>query len=294
MAITLTERVDSRESTTGLNRSIILHYILEGTADDMTAKRELLAATPTIYDYLTRGDVRVLAIWVNEDTDEGAWDCTVPYVSNIIQPGDYTTSFDTTGGTQHISHIGEYGSDDELRTISKWPPEATDYHGAIGVTGDGADMTAEGVDVVAPIYQWTEVHNLPDSVVTPEYRQMVFVLTGRFNQDVFREFLPGEVLFMGGVGDKHGLMEDGQSDWQVAFSFAAQLTVGVLDERITVARPEKMTIGDIVVTQKYGWDYLWAHYRRTPTASQMGVKADGAYVERVCRPGDFNWLQIGA
>jgi len=49
---TLTEHIDSREWTTGKKRSVTMHYILDGTADDLEAKTLLLASTPTEYDGL--------------------------------------------------------------------------------------------------------------------------------------------------------------------------------------------------------------------------------------------------
>jgi len=299
MAIEIIERVTSRETIVGDNPRIIFHFNLAGTASDLVAKAELRTATPVRYDFLTRDSLEVDPIWVDEETDTGEWDCTVTYAGEV-EPGDFTTSFDTTGGTQHITHIGEYGSDDDLRTISIWPASAISYRGAIGVTGEGPDMSVEGVDIVTPTYRWSESHRLADNVVTNDYRERLFILTARFNQEFFRQFLPGEVLFMGAVGAKTGYDVPGAggdpmagAPWEINFYFGAQMSVGLTDQRATVARPDKIMIGDIEVTQKHGWDYLWADYRRITSGSQMGVKPRGAYVERVYRPGDFSWLEIG-
>ena len=59
-------------------------------------------------------------------------------------------------------------------------------------------------------------------------------------------------------------------------------------------RPSKIVIGNITVDQKYGWDYLWAHCIRSKETTRMVTRPDGVYIERVYRPGDFNWLEIGA
>ena len=44
---TLTEKIDSRETVTGERPSVTMHYILDGTSDDITAKTLLLNSTPT-------------------------------------------------------------------------------------------------------------------------------------------------------------------------------------------------------------------------------------------------------
>ena len=51
---TLTEKIDSRERTTGERPSVTMHYVLDGTSDDLTAKTLLLSSTPATYDGLCR------------------------------------------------------------------------------------------------------------------------------------------------------------------------------------------------------------------------------------------------
>lgn len=296
MAITITEDVDSREATVGENPTITLHYTLEGTADDLAAKAAIAAEAPATYDNLTRGDARVRPLFVDAAANEGIWECEVTY-GNVALPFDYTISFDTTGGTQHVTQALLPESVNTYK--APWLSVAANHHGAIGVTGSGDDTTVEGVDVVAPVYRWTETHWQPDDVVTPAYREKLFVLTACFNNEFFREYLPGEVLFMGASGSKTGYspLHGGDTEWwEISYGFAAQLTVGVVDERLNVERPETITIGEIVVEQKYGWDYLWVQYGRfkaTQAAAGIEIKPAAAFIERVYRPGDFSWLEIG-
>lgn len=297
MSITITEDNDSREATVGDNPTITLRYTLVGTADDLAAKAALLAEAPTTYDNLARGEVDVVSRGVDEDTGEGIWKCEVVYGNVTALPFDYTISFDTTGGTQHITQALLPESVSVWK--APWYGLAANHHGAIGVTGHGDDTTVEGVDVVSPTYTWTETHWQPDDVVTADYRERLFVLTGRFNESFFREYLPGEALFMGAAGGKTGYspLHGGDDEWwEISYRFAAQLTVGHVDERLNVDRPASIIIGEIEITEKYGWDYLWVQYGRyasTQAAAGMIVKPMAAFIERVYRPGDFSWLQIG-
>lgn len=49
---TLTEKIDSREWTTGERPSVTMHYVLDGTSDDLTAKALLPSSTPAEPDGL--------------------------------------------------------------------------------------------------------------------------------------------------------------------------------------------------------------------------------------------------
>jgi hypothetical protein len=67
---TRTEKIDSREWTTGERPSVTMHYVPDGTSDDLTAKTLLLSSTPTEYDGLARDDCSLEPIFV--DTAAGA------------------------------------------------------------------------------------------------------------------------------------------------------------------------------------------------------------------------------
>ena len=78
---TLTEKIDSREWTTGERPSVTLHYILDGTSDDLTAKTWLLNSTATEYDGLARDDCSLEPIFVDTAAGAGKWDCRARYVA---------------------------------------------------------------------------------------------------------------------------------------------------------------------------------------------------------------------
>ena len=102
MAITVDEKFESRESMTGPNAWIERVYVIRGTDDDIAAKDALGSASPTTYDGLVRKSRHV------ERLGEELWEGTARYGrpdQNATPPetGDSVFSFDTGGGTQHIT-----------------------------------------------------------------------------------------------------------------------------------------------------------------------------------------------
>jgi len=269
---TLTEKIDSREWTTGERPSVTMHYVLDGTADDLTAKTLLLSSTPATHDGLARDDCSLEPIFVDTAAGTGKWDCRVRYVApeqKEPQVGESSFSFDTGGGTQHITQ--------SLQTVASYAPPgktAPDFKGAIGVTHDNV----EGVDITVPVYSFSETHYLADSFVTPAYRGTLFALTGKVNNASFKGCAAGECLFLGAAGSKRGA-----DDWEIAYRFAAS------------PNRTNIVIGEITVAAKKGWEYLWVRYADAEDAAAKAiVKVPvAAYVEKVYEEGNFAGLGIG-
>ena len=99
MPVTVMEKFESRQSSMGDSPQVELAYIVSGTDDDIAAKTSLLAATPIWYDGLIRQSLAI------EPVGPGMWDGKVRYGRLEKQPptGEHTFSFDTGGGTQHIT-----------------------------------------------------------------------------------------------------------------------------------------------------------------------------------------------
>ena len=275
---TLIENVDSREWKTGANRSVTLHYILDGTSDDETARDYLLANTFTTYDDLVRDECSLDPIFVDTVNDEGKWDCRVRYVRpkrHYFEVGDSSFSFDTGGGTQHITQA--------LATIARYVASGTagDHKGAIGVTRENV----EGVDIVVPVYNFSETHYLAnatvDAVDPTNYKQGLFNLTGKVNNDTFKGFAAGEVLFLGASGSQRG-----EEDWEITFRFAASKNATGL------------TVGDITNSpdgiSKKGWEYMWVEYKDVidETAERKVKQPVQVNIEKVYEEGDFSALGI--
>ena len=267
---TLTEKLDSREWSGG---SVTFHYILRGTSDDLTAKALLLSSTPSTYDGLEREHPTLEPIWVDTSAGSGEWDCTVRYSPPEDLPpetGESSFSFDTGGGTQHVTQ--------SIETVSKHAPGggvfAPDFKGAIGVTHDNV----EGVDITVPVYSFSETHYLPDAQVTLAYRGTLFGLTGKTNNAPFKGLAGGECLFLGASGSKRGA-----DDWEITFRFAAS--------------PNRtgITVGDIDGISKKGWEYMWVRYADAEDAVAKAIvkKPVAVYIEKVYEEGNFAGLGIG-
>ncbi len=271
MAVTVNEKYGSRPARdsgqgTGTDEllSTELHYIVQGTADDLAAMQAVRGTAPTTHNDLERGEISL------EPVAATRWEATVQYntADTELEEGESSFSFDTGGGSQHITQ--------SLSTVNKYVASGTapDFKGAIGVTKD----SVEGVDITVPVYTFSETHILADADVDDTYKGKLFSLTGKTNDDTFKGFAIGEVLFQGASGSKRG-----NGDWEITFNFAAS--------------PNKtgLTVGDITAVAKKGWEYLWVRYEDAvdATAGAMVKKPLAAYIEKVYDAGDFSDLGIG-
>lgn len=272
-SIAMSEMTKSRAWQTGDNRNVEYLYTLTGTSNDITARDYVEANSPTSVDGLPRKVVELTPDWTDSITDDGRWDVAVEYA--LLDLLDETTprqAFDTTGGTQHITQ-----SIDTRESVRVSGGVGPDNKGAIGVTDDGVD----GVDIIVPVYKWTETHIFPIATVDSAYKGNLFALTARINGATFREFAIGEVLFLGVVGTQRSATE-----WELTFAFAAS------------PNRDAIAIGDeLTITHKGGHDYLWVRYTSAVDGTSQNSfsikKPYAAYVERVYRVGNFSGLEIG-
>src|SRR5690606_20422961 len=260
MPITIDERYNSREATEGENPTTELLYVVQGTDDDLLVKNLVAATAPAFYDGLKRDSFTISTV------GGGVWECSVRYV----KPEDESQfTFDTGGGTQHISQslmtVGRYAAPGET---------APNFFGAIGVNQD----QVAGTDITVPVYNFTETHSIDNSLVTGEYKAGLFFLTGKVNNAPFKGFSRGEVLFLGASGAKRGF-----EDWEITFRFAASPNV------------TNLSLGNITVAAKEGWHYLWVRFAddEDNAAHALIKKPIAAYVEQVYEYGDFSRLGIG-
>lgn len=297
-SITVEERADSRKTTNGKNPSHERTYNIRGTESEDDALQALRDYIPgTVGDALGGSSVLVLQSWSVEPVTniEGSERCNWQGTANYCAPdkaekqvGDEPTyTFDTSGGTEHITQSRSTASatcgyidpdpDGDGSSLDTTPP---DFKGAINVTKDSVD----GVDITVPVYNFQETHALPDSQVTQAYKMKVMELTGKVNTAPFRGFAAWEVLFLGASGQKKG-----DDKWELSFKFAAQ-------KNKTNIRFGDPAPGDgFTVPAKYGWQYLWVKYkeRDDKTAKCRVLRPLAAYVENVYDGGDFSELGIG-
>lgn len=260
MPAIIIEKFNSREATVGIDSpSVDLQFMVLGTELDTEVRALVEATLPATYGNLVFQNYHIA------HQGGGVWEVSARYGKfEPKQTGQSSFSFDTGGGTQKITQ--------SLETIASYGDDPPDFGGAIGVTDSGV----EGVDITVPIFNFTETHYLADEDVTPAYRATLFALTGTVNQEAFRWFAPGEVLFLGASGSKRGV-----EDWEVTFRFAAS------------PNATGLKIGDIENIEKKGWEHLWVRYGEAEDADTLIQVPVAVYVERVYRWGNFSLLGIG-
>jgi len=242
-----------------------LFYKVKGTSSDLTARTEVEAAAPSTYDGLARDKV----VLVKPFPPTG-WLFRVHYVrpgSQRPETNDSKFRFSTTGGSQHITQSIATSQQRAVAGVT-----APNFGGAIGVTKD----SVEGVDIGQGVYEWSETHYIPDSQIDDTYKEWLRHLTWRTNDDFFRGFEAGEVLFMGCEG---GPRED-EVDWEIEFHFAAS-------ENLV-----NQTVGQITGINKKGHEYLWCSYEDSDDEDQLVKQPIVANVEQVYYEGDFDHLNI--
>lgn len=261
------ETADSRPATVGLSQpTATLKFVGKNFVcpdDDTDANLSLQAIVPLVfpggaYTVLTYQSYKILP------KGNGLYEAEVTYGR---QSPLFT--FEIAGGQQKITQ--------SLETIQSYAPEgemAPDFQGAIGVDGDKVN----GVDISVPTFAFEITIHVQPGLVTQAYILSLANLAWTVNTATFYGFDPGEVLFVGVRGSQRGL-----EDVELTYKFQRQPT------------KYDIQVGDITVTQKDGWEYLWILYANSvdATANVLVKVPSAAYVERVYEYGDFSILGIG-
>jgi len=287
MDVTVKEKPESPRVTRGDDASVELLCRVRGTSGFLAAGDALRAWAPDTYEDPDTGEDLLLknftveAAFIDEtNADACLWDGTVKYVKEekkTPESGESSFSFDTGGGSQHVTQ--------SLDTIAeRGPGEAftiPNFCGAIGVTRDNV----EGVDITTPVMYFQETHQLPAAYVTETYKNILYNLTGKVNRHRFKGKPPGDVLFIRACGSQRGA-----GPWELTFHFSAK------PWRSNVHIPTSDSPADDIVFERIeGWQYLWVWYNDVEdSASKMLIKRPAAaYVEKLYEYGDFSLIGIG-
>lgn len=271
-----------------LEREVTLKWLVSEKAGYLEAEAWAVEKAPLYYSghRRTRLDIRGLGnYW---------WEVSANYTNQAIQSEEQgpdssssdsggsgvsnTVSFDTTGGTEHITqvntknNVGKTGVSGQL-SYAAGGGIGPDLEGAINVEGD----QVRGVDVTVPVFNFSETWIFPSQYVVASFIGTLYSLTGTINNKPWRVFDTGEVLFLGARGE----ITRGASSCSITFAFAARPTV------------TGITVGDIGNIDKGGWDYLHVVYDTVAAAGSIIKRPKYVYVNSVYEGKDFTDLQIG-
>lgn len=249
-------------------------YFVLDAADEAAVSTLAAAEIPETYGaYLVLDRIEIA-----DRVTETAWKVIAYYVQPDVDQlpsggdPDKTFAFDTGSESQHITQ--------SLETIAKYGTKAiTTPKGGIGWDGE----RFQGADVQAPTPTWTETHWLSDEEFTAAYRRTLMRMAFKTNDDTWRDWSEGEVLFLGASCSRRG--DDWDDPWEVTFRFAIR------------ENKTGITIGDIPNIAKKGWEYLWVQYADAEVLCDDGktrhIKEPTAvYVEKVYYAADFADLGI--
>jgi hypothetical protein len=281
MALTWIEDGESRQATiVRKGRKAASNYQKSykvfGTTDDVDLHAEIntkVTAELAYWQYpgVTGMQLRAEQYSVSYLGDD-AWQVTISYSKDGAEDGTdplkRSRSFDTTGGTQHIT---------QAQAERKYGSGAPSQDSAIAVDSNGVN----GVDIVVPQLQWQESYDVPNAYVTSAWIRTVSGITGTTNSATFRGFEAGEVLFVGCTGSQEWDDQKGRGPWSLSFRFVASKNV------------TGQTIGSVTGVEKKGHEYLWVRYEDSVDSNLLLKKPKYVYVNRVYRESDFSGLGIG-
>lgn len=198
------------------------------------------------------------------------WNFTAEFKQREPEPGEFTISIDTSGGT--VMQTYAYGESRYAAGGATAPP----MNGAIDVQ----DGKPQGVQRVIPALKLTVKAKIKTAYVSSPiaYSRTIASLTGTVNNStMFGSFAAGELLFLGASGD---VVAENPS---LQFTFAASQNASGL------------TIGNISGISKLGHDYIWFSFKTDKdTTTGLPVSAPrAAYVNRIYQSANHGLLMIG-
>ena len=265
--IIVSERFESNEINIGDSSSITRQFILEyppgyDEVSDLQAEADFVAGLAAVYGGFG------LASYTLKIFSYNKWFATATYGSGTPSDEDKVMTFDTSGGTHHITQ--------SLSTPQRYGlpgSTAPNFNGAINVTPTGV----EGADIVVPVYNFTETHYRSNAKADADYRQILFELTGKVNAGTFNGYDRGSLLFLGASGSRRGT-----DKWELNYKFAAS------------PNRDDLALGSITDIVKEGWQYLWVQYVDTEdgAAKSMVKQPQSVHIEQVYEYGDFDLLDL--
>lgn len=249
----------------------VLEYIVLDATSEANAKAQVIGDFPLIYNGLKRKTVETARLGGDGSTFDYRLTATYVHPEKAVEDpssDSFRFSFDTTGGTGHITQ--------SLETISKTVAagNARDFKQAINVSSSGI----LGTDVVIPMIRFTVSAKLDYGIVDLAYKKVCRDLTGKVCDHAFLGAAAEELLFLGAVGhDELG------GEVEINWHWLESPNITNID------------IGNsITIPAKNGHEVVWAFYgdEEDATAKALVKRPVQGNVERVYELSSMAGLQI--
>lgn len=188
--------------------------------------------------------------------------------------GDRFWSFDTTGGKEQVIHGTLINSQAAPGTGA--PPDPGTLINWNGKHGDRFHVA--GTPKIVPAMRESCMAVFRNSDMTGTFRRTVMELTGCVNNEAFRSWEPGEVLFLGASSGLPFKNAHGTLIIEVTFRFAVR------------ANRKMLEIGGVKLGPAEGWDVPWSIM--APNTAGYSPAAIGVYLSSIYEKGDFSALKI--
>jgi hypothetical protein len=243
--------------------SVTLEYVVDGTADDFAVKALVLRTAPPTYDGLEMKSAEISPMGRPD-----LWAIVVNYSKPVDDEDKLSYSWDTSGATFNVKQAL-----DQRGYPRPGGNPAPNFKNAINVT---SDREVKGQDIVIPRLTWQETHTFPANLLTPAWLMDVARNTGKTNESDFRQFSPGEVLFLGASGS--------YSDNHVAVTYKFEAS----------ENQTNIDVGGINVVRKDGHEYLWTFYSEEEDAEAKAIvpRPFSVHVAEIYQAFDFADLGI--
>ena len=249
-----------------------IYYVEEATEADDAITALMGVVPPNI------GDCVIGEISLTAEAD-GKWRAVVPYsmLDNNAQTGSKKFSFDTSGGSIHISTSLE-----TLDSFARSGETAPETNNLIGLQQDGS---AEGVQIIEGLFKFSMTRYMSWATADQTYLDLLKNCTGRTNSETFTvqvrpersySFSTGEVLFMGANGSER----KEYNDLEIECTF------------LVASNQSGLTIGDITGINKPGHALLWVYMEGGQVDATGPIIKRPKYVkiERVYFEADLNGI----
>jgi hypothetical protein len=242
--------IDPSQEVADVEENVI--YALAGAQPEWFSKygRTFYRSEISVSEHIAFKKWRANVVWTTKEKEKPPVEDSAPEIA-----------MSSGGGAQHVTQ--------SLVTTAKYPTNAIDYN-AIGFDG----KTVQGVDIMVPNIEFSETYTRDQSWMDYDIIRALTTKSGRvLNQD-FRGFPIGEVMYKGCDISRPA---DGSGKVKFTYHFA------VSPNRTNIA------IGDLTVTAKKGWEYLWIRYadEYDNTAKEVLKKPIAAYVETM-----YEWVSM--